>query len=185
MSERTEVSNRCFALGLAFLLMSSSRWLFAEERVCPDGQRPYFGVCPQDHTPPESRSRPAPQSRPDPKPTLPQINITGIWLDQTWGTTLEITQQGETIRYIASGLSCVGGTFQSLGNGTIRGDVVESSYQARIQSTMDSRRNSEGSCVGTVSPDGMVMTSTCNDTVCGPFRGAMIRQTGSSLGFSR
>jgi hypothetical protein len=108
---------------------------------------------------------------PEPPPP-PHINVNGIWRDPTWGTISQITQQGETFRFTAWGSSCIGGTFQSSGTGTIMGKFVENRYQALIQSTI----RSEGSCSGTVSLDGMQMTSTCNDSVCGQFTSSGVRQ---------
>jgi hypothetical protein len=101
-----------------------------------------------------------------------QININGIWRDPTRGTMSQITQQGETFRFTAWGPSCIGGTFQSSGSGTIKGNLVESRYQSLIQPTL----RSEGHCSGTVSTDGMQMTSTCNDSVCGQFTSSVVRQ---------
>jgi hypothetical protein len=105
------------------------------------------------------------------KPPPPPINITGIWRD-TSGNMSQITQQGETFRFTTRGPSCIGGTYQSSGSGTIRGTLVESSYKSLIQSTLPS----EGQCSGTVSPDGMQMTSTCYDSVCGQFTLSGVRQ---------
>jgi hypothetical protein len=105
-------------------------------------------------------------------PSSPAITIHGMWRDPAWGILSQITQQRDTFRYTAWGPSCIGGNFQSSGSGTINGKVVESRYEARLQSTM----RSEGRCSGTVSPDGMQMTSTCYDSVCGQFTSSAVRQ---------
>jgi hypothetical protein len=47
----------------------------------------------------------------------------------------QITQQRDTFRYTVWGSSCIGGNFQSSETGTINGRVVESRYEARLQST--------------------------------------------------
>ena len=176
MSKRAAVLPRGFVLGLACLCMSYSVLVFAQERMCPDGQRSYFGVCPGEQSRPEPQPRPGPQPRPEPQPRpdlpLPQINVNGSWRDPTWGIMSKITQQGETFHYTAWGPSCIGGTFQSSGSGTIRGNFVESRYQALINFTI----RSEGRCSGTMSPDGMRITSTCNDSVCGQFTSSGVRQ---------
>jgi hypothetical protein len=173
MNKRTVVSHRCFWLVIAFLLMSCGVPVFAEERVCPDGKRAYFGVCPEQSSPSQQR-QPEPSSRqPAPPPTpSSHINISGIWRDPTLGTTSQVTQQGETFHFRVWGPSCTGGTFQSSGSGTIRGNVVESQYQALLQSTL----RSEGRCSGIVSPDGTRIRSTCNDSVCGEFTSSGVRQ---------
>jgi hypothetical protein len=111
-------------------------------------------------------------SVPPEKPSSPAITISGVWRDPTWGILSQITQQRDTFRYTAWGPSCIGGHFQSSGSGTINGNVVESRYEALLQSTM----RSEGRCSGTVSPDGKQMTSTCHDSVCGQFTSSAVRQ---------
>lgn len=108
---------------------------------------------------------------PDP-PSSPSITINGMWRDPTWGILSQITQQRDTFRYTAWGPSCIGGQFQSSGSGTINGHVVESRYEALLQSTI----RSAGRCSGTVSPDGRQMTSTCLDSVCGQFTSTAVRQ---------
>jgi hypothetical protein len=105
-------------------------------------------------------------------PPPSSITINGIWRDPTWGIMSQITQQRDTFHFTAWGPSCLGGMFQSSGSGTIKGNVVESRYEARLQSA----RRSEGRCSGTVSADGTQMTSTCYDSICGEFASSAVRQ---------
>jgi hypothetical protein len=50
----------------------------------------------------------------------PEVNISGVWRDNTLGTTSQVTQQGGAFKFTAWGTACVGGNFQSSGDGTIR-----------------------------------------------------------------
>ena len=109
---------------------------------------------------------PAPSSSELPTPA-PEVNISGVWRDNTLGTTSQVTQQGSTFKFTAWGTACIGGNFQSSGEGTIRGNSVESHYQSNF---------SQGTCSGTVSSDGGRMTSICKDTVCGQFQSSAVRQ---------
>src|SRR5262249_6560321 len=119
-------------------------------------------------TPPVEKKSPDPSpSRSDVSTPSPEINISGVWRDTTWGNTSQITQQGSKFNFTASGRACVGGYFQSSGSGTIRGDSVESDYQSNF---------SQGHCSGTVSSDGRRMTSICKDTVCGQFQSSSVKQ---------
>lgn len=49
-----------------------------QERVCPDGQRPYFGVCPDDQ---RSRPQPQPQPQPQPPPLAPKTWRSSIGME--------------------------------------------------------------------------------------------------------
>ena len=50
---------------LILLLCLANNSIQAQERICPDGKRSYFGVCPQD----ENNSRPIPKQDPNPSTT--------------------------------------------------------------------------------------------------------------------
>jgi hypothetical protein len=153
-----------FALGGVLITVGLLREDWSRSQPTPRmDQQINVPVSPSDASTQVKRSEPPPP---------PHINVNGIWRDSTWGTVSQITQQGETFRYTAWGPSCIGGTFQSSGSGTIRGNFVESRYQALHQPTI----RSEGRCEGTVSSNGMQMTSTCNDSVCGQFPSSGVRQ---------
>jgi hypothetical protein len=109
---------------------------------------------------------PAPSSSDLPTPS-PEVNISGVWRDNTLGTTSQVAQEGSTFKFTVWGTACIGGNFQSSGDGTIRGNSVESHYQSNF---------SQGTCSGTVSSDGRRMTSICKDTVCGQFQSSAVRQ---------
>lgn len=47
------------------------------------------------------------------------------------------------------------------------GNTLQSSYQSNLPS--------RGSCSGTLSPDGTLISSTCTDSVCGTFVVSMAR----------
>ena len=49
-------------LGVLFLVISAN--VFAQERLCPDGKRSYFGACPDGGN--DSRRLPIPEPRPVP-----------------------------------------------------------------------------------------------------------------------
>jgi hypothetical protein len=99
--------------------------------------------------------------------TPPQPSISGLWRDNL-GTEYQLVQNGNVFRFEAEGRSCTGSYFRSSGDGTVTGNTVQSTYQ----STLPSR----GSCSGTLSPDGVLITSTCTDSVCGSFVASAARQ---------
>ena len=104
-------------------------------------------------------------SSPQPVPTIAPVDISGNWRD-TFGFISQITQQGNAFQMMASGRACRG-KFATSGNGTIRGNSLELDYTSSYSS---------GHCAGTVSPDGMQMTSDCTDTACGRFLTSSRRQ---------
>ncbi len=137
------------------------------DKLFPRNQEPP----PTQVSPPKNEEKPTDQSErkdelppPSPRPTA-EINIGGAWRD-TWGFQSQVTQHGDKYQFTAWGIGC-GGSFQSSGSGTIKGNSVESTYQSTY---------SHGRCSGTVSPDGMRMTSTCIDSVCGQFQSSAFRQ---------
>src|ERR1700730_3014531 len=92
-------------------------------------------------------------------------NIASTWLDN-WGTNYEVVQEGNTFRFSASGISCMGNPFKSTGRGTIIRYNVETTYTSTIPSG--------GRCTGTVSD--AQMNLTCRDTRCGSFTSSLFRQ---------
>ncbi len=113
---------------------------------------------------PEKMSSATPSAPQLPTPTV-QINISGLWRDNFGGIS-QITQQGDTFQLRASGVACKG-RFESTGSGTINGNRIDLIYQSNY---------SQGQCQGTVSPDGIQMTSTCFDSACGQFQSISQRQ---------
>lgn len=59
------ISRTSICVPLIFLLFLANNSVLAQERICPDGKRSYFGVCPQD----ENNSRPIPKQDPSPSTT--------------------------------------------------------------------------------------------------------------------
>jgi len=94
-------------------------------------------------------------------------NIAGRWRDNL-GTTYVVDQEGDSFRFYAFGTSCRGYNFQTSGRGTTNGRNVESSYSSNLPSG--------GRCTGIVFANGTELTSTCNDTICGPFSASLIKQ---------
>lgn len=104
-------------------------------------------------------------STPRPAATVAPIDISGDWRDQ-FGFISHVTQQGDGFQITAIGKGCRG-RFITSGSGTIRGNTVELDYTSNYSS---------GHCAGTVSADGMQMTSDCRDTACGRFITSSRRQ---------
>ncbi len=123
---------------------------------------PFERTLPSSTSSTTSSASPSP---PKPLPSSTQIDISGTWRDN-FGNITQIFQQGDTFQLTASGFACRG-RFQSSGGGTIRGNIVESSYQSTY---------SQGRCQGTVSTDGARIISTCDDSACGQFSSSSVRQ---------
>ena len=114
----------------------------------------------------QSSSRPPTRSElPDVIPA--QLTISGVWRDN-WGIVSQLVQDGNAFQFSTEGTSCKGGYFQSSGTGRIIGNSIQSSYQSNLPS--------QGSCSGILSPDGVQITSTCTDSVCGTFVATSVRQ---------
>jgi hypothetical protein len=97
------------------------------------------------------------------------VDISGVWREiyPNPGTISQTTQDGNTFQFTIRG-NVQGVPFQSAGRGTIRGRHIESTYQSTLPS--------KGSCSGTLSADGMQITSTCTDSVYGRFEMSGMRQ---------
>ncbi len=91
-------------------------------------------------------------------------NIAGRWRDNL-GVVYEIDQQGNRFTYTAHGVSCMGRTFRSQGQGTVTGNDVASVYESNI--------SSRGTCRAAISNSGM--TADCTDTVCGALSVSVVR----------
>jgi hypothetical protein len=104
-----------------------------------------------------------------PPPPPPPPSISGIWREiyPNPGNISYTTQDGNTFRCTIQG-TVQGWPFQSSCSGTIKGQFLESTYQSTIPSI--------GRCSGTVSSDGMQITSTCIDSVYGRFETSGVRQ---------
>lgn len=117
---------------------------------------------------PNSRSSAVPSptvaSSPQPPPSPTPLNIGGKWRDN-FGNITHVIQRGDTVTATASGIACRG-HYDSTGSGTITGNILESTYQSTY---------STGRCRGTVSADGMRITSSCHDSVCGRFASSSVK----------
>lgn len=103
-------------------------------------------------------------SSPQPPLSPTPINIGGRWRDN-FGNITHLVQRGDTVTATASGYACKG-AFHTTGSGTITGNILESTYQSSY---------STGHCRGTISADGMQITSSCHDSVCGPFTSSAVK----------
>lgn len=107
----------------------------------------------------------SPQLPPSPAPRSPApLDITGKWRDN-FGNTTDIIQHGDAVTATGEGMACRG-PYNSTLSGTIIGNTLESTYQSSY---------SIGRCRGTISADGMRITSSCSDSVCGPFEASSVR----------
>jgi hypothetical protein len=113
---------------------------------------------------PDDGARDPDEPKPRREPKRQVVDISGSWQDN-WGITSTITQSGSTFSSQGSGSGCLG-FFQATGSGTIDGNTFTSSYRTTY---------STGTCSGTILSGGARMTSTCNDTVCGPFTSSATR----------
>lgn len=97
------------------------------------------------------------------------INLTGVWreLYPNPGNISQTTQVGNTLRFTINGV-VQGRSFRSDGSGVVSGNHIETTYQSTLPSL--------GRCEGTVSPDGMRITTTCIDSVYGQFVAGSVRQ---------
>lgn len=102
---------------------------------------------------------------PRPAATVRVIDISGDWKDQ-YNIVSHITQQGSQFEIMATGKAC-GGDFVTNGTGTISGNTYVLNYHTNYSS---------GRCDGTVSADGMAITSNCDDKKCGAFQTYSRRQ---------
>jgi hypothetical protein len=104
-------------------------------------------------------------STPRPAATKAPLDISGEWRDQL-GFVSQVNQQGDGFVMTSGGKGCRG-EFVTAGKGTISGDTFELEYTSNYSS---------GRCAGKVSADGLRMTSSCRDSVCGPFTTSSRRQ---------
>jgi hypothetical protein len=104
-------------------------------------------------------------STPLPAATKAPLDISGEWRDQL-GFVSQVNQQGDGFVMTSGGKGCRG-EFVTAGKGTISGDTFELEYTSNYSS---------GRCAGKVSADGLRMTSSCRDSVCGPFTTSSRRQ---------
>jgi len=123
-------------------------------------------VTQQAQAPPQKTERQA--TKPEVREIQPLApNVAGIWRDN-WGAVSQIVQNGSAFQFTARGTSCRGQFYQSTGAGRITGHTVQSNYQSSLPS--------QGTCSGTLSPDGAQITSTCTDSLCGTFVSSSVRQ---------
>ena len=68
------LNQRVLICSLIILISGIDSYTYAQERVCPDGKRSYFGVCPDDGS--QSRPLTVAEPKPDPKPVpiLPKVD---------------------------------------------------------------------------------------------------------------
>lgn len=101
-----------------------------------------------------------------PPPAIQGFNISGVWRDLNVGTIYQVSQNGQTFRFSGSHP-----TFESTGLGTIRGRILESSYETRYRQG----GISSGRCAGELSPDTKQMVSRCTDSATGQWISLVVR----------
>jgi len=99
-------------------------------------------------------------------PVVQGVNINGVWRDVNLGTIYQVSQDGQSFRFSGSHP-----TFESSGLGTIRGRVLESSYQTRYRQG----GISTGNCSGELSPDAKQIVSRCLDSATGQWMSLVVR----------
>ncbi|QPK65131.1 hypothetical protein IVG45_09445 [Methylomonas sp. LL1] len=106
-------------------------------------------------------------TKPQPAPPKPVINIAGNWYNPAAPAAggSYITQQSEHFEFQGWGLLPQGIGFQTEGNGSLIDQQVNYSYVAQYQNGW----TSQGNCSGTVSANGVQMTTTCTDNIMGTF----------------
>jgi hypothetical protein len=117
-------------------------------------------------SPKPSHSDPPHRSSIATPPAVPGVNISGVWRDPNVGTIYQVSQDGQSFRFSGSHA-----TFESSGLGTIRGHILESSYQTRYRQG----GISTGSCAGELSADGKQMVSRCADSLTGQWISLVVR----------
>ena len=132
---------------------------------------------PPTQTQPTTAIAPQPAPTPERKPVrvepAPEINIAGRWTDPAnYLNGSIIAQNGNSIRINGWGYLPTGLAYESSGNGSVTGQTVTSSYTARYANG----RTSQGNCQGTITPDGLKITSTCTDNILGTFVSVGVRQ---------
>lgn len=101
------------------------------------------------------------------------IRIGGSWRDiNNLGNGSHLTQEGNSFQFEGWGTLPNGIQFKSTGSGTITGNTITSRYTAIYQNGWIS----QGTCFGTVNPNGLQMTLTCTDNVLGTFVSSTVRQ---------
>jgi hypothetical protein len=101
------------------------------------------------------------------------ISIAGSWRDPNFpGNGSRITQDGNSFRFNGWGVLPNGIPFMTSGSGTVTGQSITSTYTTKYQNGWASC----GECIGTASPDGSRMTSTCTDNILGTFVSSGVRE---------
>ncbi len=115
----------------------------------------------------------SPTGAPPAKTVESVIKIAGHWRDPNMpGNGSRITQVGNSFQFTGWGVLPQGIPYESSGSGTVNGQNITSTYTARYRNGLVS----SGNCWGTVSPDGLRMTITCQDSLLGTFVSSDVRE---------
>lgn len=133
------------------------------------GTQPILNIEPQTSASPEPLNQTKPFATTKPPQSLLLINISSTWheLYPNPGNISQTIQDGDAFSFTIIG-TIRDFPFQSTGNGTIKGQYLQSNYQSTIPST--------GRCAGTLSSDGMQIKLTCVDSVTGQYETAWMRE---------
>ena len=152
-------------LGAALL----ANWDKVFGRAAPAGP----SVLPASVAPtPAATSAVAPAATPVAKPAVP--SLTGNWRDSTGPNNISrVRQVGNSFQYARQGSLANGTGFDdATGSGTLDGQQLVSSYQARY----GNGAVSSGTCSGSVSADATRMELQCVDSLLGAFSSVAVRE---------
>jgi hypothetical protein len=132
---------------------------------------------------------PAPAPTPAPAPKAPPAaadterstahapprgpSIAGSWRNAAYpGIVLNITQQGNQIRFTQTGVLSNGVGFESAGAGVVEGSQIALQYLARY----NNGQASSGQCQGTLTDAEESMDLFCSDSLLGNFESVSVRR---------
>lgn len=114
----------------------------------------------------------APAATPTAKPAAVP-SLTGDWRDSTGPNNISrVRQTGNSFQYARQGSLANGTGFDATGSGTLDGQQLVSSYQARYANGAAS----SGTCSGSVSADATRMELQCVDSLLGAFSSVAVKQ---------
>jgi hypothetical protein len=117
----------------------------------------------------------APAEKPEPVTTMgpPPPTLAGTWRDETYPNVVDqISQVGQSFRFVRTGMLPNGVFFESTGEGRIEGTHVSHRYQAQYQGG----GFSSGGCSGNLTADGSRIVLQCSDSLLGRFPVVLVRR---------